>query len=401
MTVDDFIQSYLLLEEKIKINNVKYEKAQDELTEEISKNKESLQKLDDEVELNNGLTNKSKLYITVIEAQDLLSDSLIGDCNPSVTLSFQDDVQETKIKNNTTSPTWYENFRFKINEPAGNLRIEVFDNALMGKKSIGALSIDLTDLMDQKKRMQWYELYNTNHSNCGKIYLKIQCIMNFRQFYEGEIETAEKEMSIIQNAFNLTNYYVDCMKMPFGVLFVDNLEDLINNQQFKQADDLIKVLEKNKESIYHKRDNDYEGSTVLRSTAKNQRIYLNTWSKILMPCLIIVSLISLLERSDYINLLIAIITLQYFIFDKSGQIIKYLGYFSWLLGGAILMDLVWFFINFRSFFIGKRNDPEINLKRIIYLVSICGTVIKCLFILSLRRLKKKRAMEDLITDEMK
>ena len=88
MTVDDFIQSYLLLEEKIKINNVKYEKAQDELTEEISKNKESMQKLDDEVELNNGLTNKSKLYITVIEAQDLLSDSLIGDCNDSVTLSF-------------------------------------------------------------------------------------------------------------------------------------------------------------------------------------------------------------------------------------------------------------------------------------------------------------------------
>ena len=401
MTVDDFIQSYLLLEEKIKINNVKYEKAQDELTEEISKNKESMQKMEDEIELNNGLTNKSKLFITVIEAQDLLSDSLIGDCNPNVTLSFQDDIQETKIKNNTTSPTWYENFRFKIINPTGILRIEVFDNALMGKKSIGFLSIDLTDLMDQKKRMQWYELYNTNNSNCGKIYLKIHCIMNFRHFYEGEIETAEKEMSIIQNAFNLTNYYVDCMKMPFGVLFLDNLDDLINNQQFKQADDLIKVLEKNKESIYHKRDNDYEGSTVLRSTAKNQKIYLNTWSKILMTCLIFLSFFSLLERSDYINLLISIITMQYFIFDKSGQIIKYLTYFTWLLGGAILMDFVWFVIKFGSFFIGKKNDPEINLKRFVYLASICGAVIKCLFILSLRRLKKKKTMEDLMIEEMK
>ena len=399
MTVDDFIQTYLMLEERIKINNVKYEKAQDELTEEISKNKESIQKMEDEMELNNGLTNKSKLYITVIEAQDLLSDSLIGDCNPSVTLSFQDDIQETKIKNNTTSPTWYENFRFKINDATGILKIEVFDNALMGKKSIGFLSIDLTDLMDQKKRMQWYELYNTNHSNCGKIYLKIHCIINFRQFYEGEIETAEKKMSIIQNAFNLTNYYVDCMKMPFGVLFLDNLDDLINNQQFKQADDLIKILEKNKESIYHKRDNDYEGSTVLRSSAKNQKIYLNTWSKILMPCLILVSLFSLLERSDYINLLISVITLQYFIFDKTGKIIKYLGYFSWLLGGAIIMDFVWFVIKFRSFFIGKKNDPEISLKRIVYLVSIGGTVIKCLFILSLRRLKKKRALEDFMIEE--
>ena len=85
--------------------------------------------------------------------------------------------------------------------------------------------------------MQWYDLYNTNHINCGKIYLKIQCIINYKQFYEGEIENAEKEMSIIQNAFNLTNYYVDCMKDPFGVLFADNLENLINNQQFQQVDE--------------------------------------------------------------------------------------------------------------------------------------------------------------------
>ena len=38
ITVDEFVQSYLLLEEKIRINNTKYEKAQDELTEEISRN---------------------------------------------------------------------------------------------------------------------------------------------------------------------------------------------------------------------------------------------------------------------------------------------------------------------------------------------------------------------------
>ena len=184
ITVDEFVQSYLLLEEKIKINNTKYEKAQDELTEEISRNKESLQKMEDEVEQNDGLTNKSKLYVTVIEAKDLISESLISDCNPYVSLSFQDDTQETKIKNNTSNPTWYENFSFKISVPSGALRVEVYDNTLIGKKCLGFLSIDLTDLMDQKRRMQWYDLYNENHNNCGKIYLKIQCIINFKHYYE-------------------------------------------------------------------------------------------------------------------------------------------------------------------------------------------------------------------------
>ena len=399
--VDDFVQSYLLIEEKIKINNTKYEKAQDELTEEISRNKESLLKMDDELELNDGLTNKSKLYITVIEARDLLSDNIISDCNPSVTLTFQEDIQETKTKNNTSNPTWYENFVFKINSPSGALKLEAFDNALMGKKSIGLLSIDLTDLMDQKKRMQWYDLYNTNHINCGKIYLKIQCIINFRHYYEGEIETAEKEMAIIQNAFDLTNYYVECMSSPFGLLFIENLDDLINNQQFQQVDELIKVLEKNKESIYHKREINYsEGYSGLSGAEKNKKITLSTLTKVLMYCLIIFSFISLLERSDFINLVISILTLNYFIIDNTGMIIKYLRYFTWLLGGAVIMDLVWFILNFWAFFIGEKNSPERGLKRIVYLISICGTVIKCLFIYALRNLKRKKVFGDFQTEDM-
>lgn len=400
MTVDEFVQSYLLLDEKIKINNTKYEKAQDELTEEISRNKESLEKMEDEYELNDGLTNKSKLFITVIEAKDLLSQNLLSDCSPNVCLTFQDEIQETKIKANTSNPTWYENFNFKIKSTSGALRLEVFDNTLMGKKSIGFLSIDLTDLMDQKKRMQWYDLYNSNHSNCGKLYLKIQCIINFKHYYEGEIETAEKEMTIIQNAFNLTNYYVDCMKLPFGLLFIDNLDDLINNQQFKQADELIKVLEKNKESIYHKRDNVFTNS-VFRSNNKGQKITLNTLTKVLMFCLIIFSFVCLLERSDFINLAVAILTFKYFIFDKDGQIIKNLSYFILLLVGSIVMDVIWFLIKFGNFFIGNRKDPEIGLKRIIYLLSICGTVIKCLFIYALRKIKKKNSFDDLVTEEMR
>jgi len=353
--------------------------------------------MEEESELNNGLTNKSKLFITVIEAKDLSSENLISDCNPSVVLSFQDETQETKIKNNTINPRWYENFNFKINAPSGALRIEVFDNPLMGKKSLGFLSIDITDLMDQKKRMQWYDLYNESNVNCGKIYLKIQCIINFKNYYEGEIENAEKEMAIIQNAYNLTNYNLDCMKFPFGLLFVENLDDLLNNNPYQQADDLINILERNKESIYNNREgnnNLSEIRTDYKINEKRQKITLNPLTKILMYCFILLSFGSLLERSDFINLMIAIITLNYFIFDKSGKIIKYLTYFTWLLGGSILMDFVWFFTQFGKFFIGETNDPESWLKRFIYIISVCGTIIKCLFILALRNIKRKRALEE-------
>ena len=352
--------------------------------------------MDEETELNNGLTNKSKLFVTVIEAKDLATENLISECNPSVTLLFQDEVQETKIKNNTINPVWYEKFDFKINAPSGTLIIEVFDNPLVGKKSLGSLSIDLTDLMDQKKRTQWFDLYNSNNVVCGKIYLKIQCIVNFKKFYQTEIENAEKEIAVIQNAYNLTNYNLDCMKFPFGLLFVENIDDLINNNPFQQANDLINILEQKKESIYTKRNNDLSEikPTSNRRFEKGQKIILNPLTKILMYCFIFLTLISLLERSDFINLIIAIITLNYFIFDKSGQIIKYLNYFTWLLGGTIIIDLVWFFIQFGRFFIGEKDDPEKWLKRFTYIISIGGTVIKCLFILALRNIKKKKSIEN-------
>ncbi len=339
--------------------------------------------------------------MTVIEAKDLISENLISDCSPSVTLSFQEDIQETNIKNNTINPSWYESFKFKVLDPSGALKLEVFDNTLMGKKSIGFLSIDITDLMDQKRRIQWYDLYNTNHTNCGKIYLKIQCIINYKQFYEGEIENAEKEMLIIQNAFNLTNYYVESMKDPFGLLFVDNLENLINNQQFQQVDELINVLEKNKESIYKRKDNNYsEGNLVLRAPSKGAKITLNTLTKVLMYCLILFSFISLLERSDYINLIIALMTLNFFILDKNGLIINYLKYFIWLITGSILFDFIWFILNFGDYFIGEKGDPENGIKRIIYLISVCCTVIKCLFTIALGKIKKRKLVNDIPADDM-
>ena len=45
ITVNEFIENYILLEEKLKLYNKKYEKALDELTQDIMKNQESIKML--------------------------------------------------------------------------------------------------------------------------------------------------------------------------------------------------------------------------------------------------------------------------------------------------------------------------------------------------------------------
>ena len=314
-TVSEFIEEFIFLEEKLKIDNKKYEKALDELSFKINKCQESLKNSQDEIELSDGLTNKSCLFITVIEARDLSLQNinLIGDSKISVVLSFQGEEQETNLVGGSNNPSWCESFKFKIIEPNGFLKIEVFENSnLIGKKSLGMLMIDLTDLKDQKKRINWFDLNNSNNNNinCGSIYLKLNCILNFRHFYQGEIEIAENQIRIFQNAVNITDYFVDNMNTPFGLLFSDNLENLINNQELKQADELWNYLETQKEK---EKDNIYKTSNNNYFPSNKTKVTLNKLNIVLIHSLVIFSLISLLERSDYLNIGISL-AITYFLY---------------------------------------------------------------------------------------
>ena len=397
ITVNEFIENYILLEEKLKLDNKKYEKVLDELTQCIMKNKESIKNASDEIELSDGLTNKSSLYITVIEAKDLIFQNLnlIGNSKISVLLKFQNEEQETNTVTASTNPTWCENFKFKVTEPNGFLSIEVFEHSnLTGKKSLGILVIDINDLKDQKKRLNWYDLHNDENPNCGSIYLKLNCIINFRHFYQSEIETAENQIKVIQSAINITDYFVENMNGPFGLLFSDNLEQLINNQELKQADDLINYLEAQKEK---EKDSIYKISNGQTTKIINQgklKFSLNKLNKVLIFCLIIFSFISLLERSDYINLSISFFIAYFLIFNKNSDLFKYLTRIIYLIGATIILDIIWFLIYFGCFFVGDERDPESGIKRLIYFVGICSCVIKCLIILSLLNLKKRKLNSD-------
>ena len=391
-TVSEFIEEFIFLEEKLKIDNKKYEKALDELSFKINKCQESLKNSQDEIELSDGLTNKSCLFITIIEARDLSLQNinLIGDSKISVVLSFQGEEQETNLVGGSNNPSWCESFKFKIIEPNGFLKIEVFENSnLIGKKSLGMLMIDLTDLKDQKKRINWFDLNNSNNNNinCGSIYLKLNCILNFRHFYQGEIEIAENQIRIFQNAVNITDYFVDNMNTPFGLLFSDNLENLINNQELKQADELWNYLETQKEK---EKDNIYKASNNNYLPSNKTKVTLNKLNIVLIYSLVIFSLISLLERSDYLNIGISLTITYFFILNRKWDIIRYIMSFILLLGGSIVLDFIWFITHFGRFFLGEERDPESGLKRFIYFVGICSCVIKTLIALSLLHLKKRK-----------
>ena len=185
LSVEDFIESYIYYEEQLNIKLKKIEKFLDDLTEERKTIEERKKEAElNEYSKNNGLTNKSNLYITIIEGKDLDDGGVMGQCNPFVQIDFQGNTQKSLVKKDTFNPAWNEEFKFEIFSLEGVVKIEVLNESFMGNKSLGYININLDDLKDQEEKLSWFDL-NTGK---GKIRMKILCIINLVNYYENQLE---------------------------------------------------------------------------------------------------------------------------------------------------------------------------------------------------------------------
>ena len=257
ITVDEFVQSYALMEEKLKTKNTKIEKILDELIEEINRHKKKLKSIESEEELGNGLTQNSRLYITIIEAE-LKSGGILGSYDSYVLLTFQGETQKTLIKKNTNIPAWNENFSFTVKKLDGCLTVEVFDNSFLMTKSLGSFKIYLKNFQNQDKQINWIDLYDGNKTT-GKIRIKLQLVLNLTKYFKEQIEKAQKRMEFLNSVYNITRYFVEKDNVPFGIVYCENIELLLNDELFRQTDALIDVIESEKMNLFVRRSYEPQG----------------------------------------------------------------------------------------------------------------------------------------------
>jgi hypothetical protein len=277
LTIGELVDSYVFFCEKLKIKNVKIEKKIDELKEQINKDNQGLIRYDDEKERPNGLTNESSIYITVIEGQKLESPSLFSSiCDSFVSLDFEGQRLQTKLKNNTNNPAWNENFKFVINNPDSILKVEVYDSTFLGNKLIGYLNLPIKNFSNQERTVRLFDLYNEDKKEVGKIRLKIQCIFSMKKYYNSQIEKASEKLNYLEDNYNMTNHFVGLInQQPFGILIDGNFEDLLNKNALKDIDKLINFEEEQKKFVFLSKLDEENGpslyekvSSTLNSTIK-------------------------------------------------------------------------------------------------------------------------------------
>ena len=86
--------------------------------------------------------------------------------------------------------------------------------------------------------------------------------------------------------------------------------------------------------------------------------------------------------------------------DKTGQAFKILKNLILFVELTVILDILWLIMKFGKFFIGEKNDPESGIKRIIYLIGICGLVMKIFFIYALFSFRKKNSIIEQQNDEL-
>ena len=363
---------------------------------DLDKYKKNLSKHQNEVPLGNGTTNESTLFVTVFEAKDLIPSSVLGSCDPFVQLSFQDQNEKTQLRRGTVKPAWNEEFNFKVKSPEGLLTIEVYDQTMMGSTIIGKLNISLNDLKDQEKKTAWFNLnLETTPGNQGSIRLKLQCIMSFVSYYTEKINQSQKEKDFLTQNLETLEYYVDKMNQPFGIIYCGEIDQILKQNLLKQTDTLLEQLESNRQKIYaYRKDNDgpiaVRVENILKVTLKTNNIPWSKLTKAMMTLLVILSFMSLLERSDFVNLFISVILVILFIYDQSNDVLKYLQPLIITIGVSLAYDFLWILLQYSNFWKGTVGDLELTLKRVTYFLCIANFVVKIILISTLTALKNKK-----------
>ncbi|CAG9312157.1 unnamed protein product [Blepharisma stoltei] len=248
-----------------------------------------------------GLMNGSVLTVYVFQGTNLTKRP-----NTNLYIKLQCESQEIKTQEN---PSWFWNeaFTFSITKGTGTLDLEIYEK----NSFISQVKIPLSALRDQMKAEQELELTNKNGEwNGGKIKLRLQWIWSTAKYMEDVARQLEENVELDRQEFEILKLNLDKMKSPFA----------------------------ESARIAMGRDNEFYGRNL------GQPVSWDIPTKLSIYWIMFMSVLIMFIRSDFLNLMVGITALLYFLTeawtDKTYKNIVYAILFS------EIYDILWMFLFF-------------------------------------------------------
>ena len=101
------------------------------------------------------------------------------------------------------------------------------------------------------------------NEKASKIYVQIQFIKSKERYCKQLIDKAKEEISFLKESFASTEYYINKMEEPFGIVYCAELKPLLESQ-YVYVDKYINRIENERKNVYFRLpeedgDNNEEG----------------------------------------------------------------------------------------------------------------------------------------------
>ena len=197
-----------------------------------------------------------------------------------------------------------------------------------------------------------------------------------------KLKKKENDLHYFTDLYGRMQAYEEQMQISFGIVYCQDLETLLDKESLKQGEQII--------------DFNFSKNILLSSADKGQgrksesrKITWNKTTRLLIMIFVVSIFFTLLERSNFLDLLLAISVTTLFLIDKNSNVDKYIQPLILTFGFSLLYDFIWFISQFGKY-ISDYENPEIKLKRFIYFICIGNSLIKICLIQGLNTVKRKK-----------
>jgi hypothetical protein len=325
VTVEEFAYGYVNTENILKNDIAQAKRTIQETQIQIDEYKRKLIEAQSNEQINeDGIMIDSVLTVEVLEAQNL---RVRGQkFSPSVRLKCDGKEVSTKAVPTAINPEWYESFTFPIKTRRSELLVEVVDAKKADEDNfLGQIVIPLNLLEDQMKHLQFFELRGKkgNESWQGRIRLSVQWIWSRVKYFEALIGQLQEVIDSTTPGLEGLNAQLKHLAEPFGAF---------SSPAWLKFDhpEIRKV-----EQAFSQRIEDVTQRTFGR------KIRWELATLVSNSVLIILALLAMFERPDFVNLMIGIVGLIFF-FNHTNSWLSY----KWLAIAVLLSqlyDFVWMY----------------------------------------------------------
>lgn len=380
ITIQEFVFSYIKLEEKLSLKRKKLINLLNELRDSKRQYEDKKKKTENQKLNKDGICENASLSINLFEAKDLSPFAYETSPSTFVVFSLDGKKQQSNLKPNTVNPEYDEDFTFPITKRGEILKVEVYDQSTFsGTQLIGQASIDLVLFEHQQKTENWYSLSMNGETPDGQgmIHLRLRYIYNWHKYYTDLVKKTEEQINRLQEDIDELDKYQDLFQKPFGIIVAGEINGIIEKRMFEKSEDVLDYIASTRRSIYVTRlSNGSPAKKLVHTNNTGNTVEWTKSNKIMLFTSLIFTLISFLARTDYFSLLMigGVLTIVYRnIRTDNDTILKFLIYGIMI---SIGFDVIWIYFNYGSWTLKiYQNKTPLFMS---FLFSVANTILKAI-----------------------